>query len=202
MENVRVPVLKIRWHGRGGLGAKTAALMLAEAVIDLGGYAQASPEFGPERRGAPVQAYTRIAPHPIRHRGPIEEPDVVVVLDSRLLGAPETLQGARPDTWVVVNTPRPVRMPGVPLDQVMPIDASGIARRYLGRDLPNVGMLAVIAVDVVGLAPDAFFDWLAHRLEREFPEEMAAANLEVARAAVEEGRRWRQLGGRPLTAAL
>ncbi len=195
----RVPVLNIRWHGRGGLGAKTAALMLAEAVIDLGGYAQASPEFGPERRGAPVQAYTRIAPHPIRHRGPIEEPDVVVVLDDRLLGAPETLQGVRPDTWVVVNTARPRPMPGVPLDQVLAVDASGIARRFLGRDLPNVAMLAVVAVNVVGLPPSAFFGWLAHRLRREFPEEVAAANLEAARAAVEEGRWWHERRGRPLT---
>jgi hypothetical protein len=61
--------LEIRWHGRGGYGAKTAALLLAEAVIDFGGFAQASPEFGPERRGAPVQAYTRISPQPVRPEG-------------------------------------------------------------------------------------------------------------------------------------
>ncbi|MDR7564006.1 MAG: 2-oxoacid:acceptor oxidoreductase family protein, partial [Armatimonadota bacterium] len=123
------PILNVRWHGRGGFGVKTAALLLAEAVIEAGGYAQASPEFGPERRGAPVQAYTRIAPYPIRRRGAVEQPDAVVVLDHRLLVVPEVLRGIRPGTWVVVNAPRPVRAVGVPLEQVVTVDASGIARR-------------------------------------------------------------------------
>jgi Pyruvate ferredoxin/flavodoxin oxidoreductase len=80
---ISIRPLSIRWHGRGGFGAKTAAALLAELIIDLGGYGQAAPEFGPERRGAPMQAYTRISPEPIRRRGPIETPDVLVVLDPR-----------------------------------------------------------------------------------------------------------------------
>jgi pyruvate ferredoxin oxidoreductase gamma subunit len=74
-EHVGLPAnlrpLSVRWHGRGGFGAKTAATLLAEMIIDAGGYGQAAPEFGPERRGAPVQAFTRIAPAPITLRGPI-----------------------------------------------------------------------------------------------------------------------------------
>lgn len=196
-----LPTLNIRWHGRGGFGAKTAALLLAEAVIEAGGHAQASPEFGPERRGAPVQAYTRIAPQPIRRRGPVEESDVVVVLDRRLLRVPEVVRGIRPSTWVVVNAPRPVRVSGVPPEQMLAVDASGIARRILGRDLPNMAMLAAVAVDLVGLPGEAFCQWLGERLRREFPEELAQANVRVAREAIEEGRKWR-LVGRPLSAAL
>ncbi|MCS7173493.1 MAG: 2-oxoacid:acceptor oxidoreductase family protein [Armatimonadetes bacterium] len=195
------PIRNIRWHGRGGFGAKTAALLLAEAVIEAGGYAQASPEFGPERRGAPVQAYTRVSPYPIRRRGPIEEPDVVVVLDHRLLAVPDVLRGIRPSTWVVVNAPRPVRAPGVPVDQVVTVDASGIAQRVLGRDLPNIAVLAVVAVELVGLPAEAFCRWLRERLRREFPEEVTQANVQVAREAMEEGRKWR-IAGRSLTAAL
>src|SRR5574340_1583284 len=85
---IAIRPLSVRWHGRGGFGAKTAAALLAELIIDLGGYGQAAPEFGPERRGAPMQAYTRISPEPIRRRGPIEAPDVLIVLDPGLLRPP------------------------------------------------------------------------------------------------------------------
>jgi pyruvate ferredoxin oxidoreductase gamma subunit len=191
--------LEIRWHGRGGYGAKTAAMLLAEAVIESGGFAQASPEFGPERRGAPVQAYTRIAPQPVRRRGPVDQPDVLVLLDARLVSSPGVLDGVTARTHVVVNAAAPVPVPGVPGERVRVLDASGIARRTLGRDIPNIPMLAAVAVAFVGLPPGAFLRWLEGRLSRDLPEDVARRNTEAARAAVEEVLPWLR-SGRLLTA--
>ncbi len=186
--------LEIRWHGRGGYGAKTGAMLLAEAVIQFGGFAQASPEFGPERRGAPVQAYTRISPQPVRRRGPVARPDLLVVLDARLLASPGVLDGVTGRTCVVVNSPRPVEVPGVPPDRVRVLDASGIARRSLGRDIPNVPLLAAVAVAFVGLPPGPFLRWLEGRLARDLGEELARRNAEAARLAAEEVQPWLRTG--------
>ncbi len=186
--------LEIRWHGRGGYGAKTAALLLAEAVIEFGGFAQASPEFGPERRGAPVQAYTRISAQPVRRRGPVERPDLLVLLDPRLVGSPGVLDGVGPRTHVVVNAPGLVEVPGVAPDRVLYLDASGIARRTVGREIPNVPLLAAVAVAFVGLPPGPFLRWLEKRLGRELPEEVARRNVEAARLALEEVQPWLRTG--------
>ncbi len=186
--------LEIRWHGRGGYGAKTAALLLAEAVIDFGGFAQASPEFGPERRGAPVQAYTRISPQPVRRRGPVEKPDLLVLLDPRLVGSPGVLDGVGPRTHVVLNAPGPVEVPRVSQDRVLYLDASGIARRTVGREIPNVPLLAAVAVAFVGMPPGPFLRWLEGRLGQELAEDVARRNVEAARQAVEEVQPWLRTG--------
>ncbi|GBD29780.1 Pyruvate synthase subunit PorC [bacterium HR32] len=186
--------LEIRWHGRGGYGAKTAALLLAEAVIEFGGFAQASPEFGPERRGAPVQAYTRISPQPVRRRGPVDNPDLLVLLDARLVGSPGVLDGVGPRTQVVLNAPGPVEVPGVAPERVLYLDASGIARRTVGREIPNVPLLAAVAVAFVGMPPGPFLRWLEKRLGRELPEEVARRNVEAARLALEEVQPWLRTG--------
>ena len=179
---IGVQTLSFRWHGRGGFGAKTAAILLAEAIIDAGGYAQAAPEFGPERRGAPVQAYTRIADHRIGQRGPVINPDVVAVLDPRLLGAPQTLSGATPDTLVFVNAPSEARDPIASQVQgrLVLVDATAASRQALGRDLPNVPMLAAV-VGVLDLMPrDEFLRWLERRLSKEFRPDVVAGNLQAA----------------------
>lgn len=178
--------LLIRWHGRGGYGAKTAAILLAEAIIEAGGYAQAAPEFGPERRGAPVQAFTRVADRPIAQRGPIERPDVLVVLDRRLLALPSVTTGMGAHTWAVVNAPEAVRVPQVPPERVLTLDASRIARQTVGREIPNIPMLAAIVRRFTWLEPEAFLRWLEHRLTDEFRAEIVAANVQAARMAIEE----------------
>ena len=183
---VAVRELSIRWHGRGGYGAKTAAILLAEAIIDTGAYAQAAPEFGPERRGAPVQAYTRLAGHRITQRGPIARPDVVVVLDPGLLEAPTTLEGVTPDTMVFVNAPNEAReaieakVPG----RLVLVDASTAARAALGRDLPNVPMLAAVVGSLDLLPRDEFLAWLERRLSKEFRPDVVAGNLTAAKATL------------------
>ncbi len=176
--------LAVRWHGRGGYGAKTAAALLAEAVIDAGGYAQAAPEFGPERRGAPVEAVTRLGPGPIHARGPVERPDLLVVLDPRLLRIPATTAGVTARTQALINATRPVDVPGIPAGRVRVVDASGIARRHLGRELPNIPMLAVLVALQTVLDGRAFLAWLEHRLSVEFRPEIVAANLAAAREAM------------------
>ncbi len=178
--------LAIRWHGRGGFGAKTAASLLAELIIDLGSYGQAAPEFGPERRGAPVQAYTRIGPQPIRRRGPIDEPDILVVLDPRLLRTPAVIAGTRPDTWLLVNAPSGVDVPGVMPSHVVTVDASRLARQHVGRDIPNVPMLAALVARFVPMDRQEFLAWLQRRLGEEFRPEIVAANVLAAAEAMEE----------------
>ncbi len=183
---ISVRPLSVRWHGRGGFGAKTAAALLAELIIDLGGYGQAAPEFGPERRGAPMQAYTRISPEPIRRRGPIDAPDVLVVLDPRLLRTPSVTAGLQPDAWVLVNAPTAPVVPGARPERIIAVDASRIAREHIGREIPNVPMLAAVVMMFVPTPPEQFLAWLERRLGREFSPEIVAANLQAASAAMKE----------------
>ena len=97
-------VLEIRWHGRGGQGAKTAALMFGEAALETGKYIQAFPEYGPERMGAPVSAYNRLADEPIQVHSGIKNPRIVVVLDPSLITVARVLNGLKPDGILLVNT--------------------------------------------------------------------------------------------------
>jgi pyruvate ferredoxin oxidoreductase gamma subunit len=101
-------LVEIRWHGRGGQGAVTSAELLAQAAISEGKYAQAFPSFGPERRGAPVQAFNRIdRQEPVRIRADITEPDVVVVLDPGLLSIVNVTSGLKENGMVIINTSKP-----------------------------------------------------------------------------------------------
>jgi len=139
-------VLEVRWHGRGGQGAVTASIVLAEAASYEGLYSQAFPEFGPERRGAPVRAYTRISRAPIRSRSPIINPDVVVVLDPSL--PPQLfLQGLATDGFVVLNSKLSARdlsdKLGVP--RVVVVDATSIALKTIKAPIVNIAMLGALA---------------------------------------------------------
>ena len=97
-------VIEIRWHGRGGQGAKTASLLLAEAAFNTGMYVQGFPEYGPERMGAPITAYNRISINPITIHSNIYEPDYVVVVDDTLLETVDVTSGLKEDGAIIVNT--------------------------------------------------------------------------------------------------
>ena len=97
-------MIEVRWHGRGGQGAVTSVELLAVAAIGVGKYAQGFPSFGPERRGAPVTAFSRIDEKKIKVRSGIYKPDVVVVLDSSLIGLVNVTDGLKPDGILIVNT--------------------------------------------------------------------------------------------------
>jgi pyruvate ferredoxin oxidoreductase gamma subunit len=138
---------EVRFHGRGGQGAVTSAEVLAHAAIAEGKSAQAFPSFGPERRGAPVIAYARVADNPIRLRTAIQEPTVVVVLDPSLLKLVKVDRGLRPGGTVVVNTTRDAKeirkLFGIRA-RLGTVDASRIAREEIGRVITNTTMLGAM----------------------------------------------------------
>ena len=97
-------IIEIRWHGRGGQGAKTASLLLADAAFNTGKYIQGFPEYGPERMGAPITAYNRISSSPLRIHSNIYEPDYVVVVDDSLLESVPVTDGLKETGAIVINT--------------------------------------------------------------------------------------------------
>jgi pyruvate ferredoxin oxidoreductase gamma subunit len=142
-------VLEIRWHGRGGQGAKTAAAMVAEVAVQADKYAQAAPEYGAEREGAPIKAYTRISASPIRVHDAIYYPDIVIVLDDTLLEGLGVEDGLGQDGIMLVNTkksPADVRAAlGLEGAQVHTIDATAIAIEEIKRPIPNTVMMGALA---------------------------------------------------------
>jgi pyruvate ferredoxin oxidoreductase gamma subunit len=141
-------LIEIRWHGRGGQGAVTTAELLAQAAISEGKYAQAFPSFGPERRGAPVQAFNRIdSREPVRIRANITQPDCVVVLDPSLLGKVNVTSGLKEGGWVIVNTrktPGQIKSEFGIKYPVAVVNATKIAREVLGVPIVNTTMLGAV----------------------------------------------------------
>lgn len=138
--------LEIRWHGRGGQGAKTAALLLADVAFKTGQYVQGFPEYGPERMGAPITAYNRISKKQIRVHSNIYTPDLVVVVDETLLHSVDVTAGLKPDGAIIINTPKS-KEEVLPLlkgykGRVYTIDARHISVETLGKNFPNSPMLA------------------------------------------------------------
>ena len=153
-------MIEIRWHGRGGQGAKTASLLLADAAFNTGKYIQGFPEYGPERMGAPITAYNRISNTPIRIHSNIYEPDYVVVVDDSLLEAVDVTAGLKPDSAIVINTTKSGNelkplLNGYTGD-VYTIDARKISLETLGKYFPNTPMLAAI-VKVSGVIEEKDF---------------------------------------------
>ena len=153
-------LIEIRWHGRGGQGAKTASLLLADAAFNTGKYIQGFPEYGPERMGAPITAYNRISNTPIRIHSNIYEPDYVVVVDDSLLEAVDVTAGLKPDGAIVINTTKgrdelKSLLNGYTGD-VYTIDARKISLETVGKYFPNTPMLAAI-VKVSGVIEEKDF---------------------------------------------
>ena len=150
-------LIEIRWHGRGGQGAKTASLLLADAAFNTGKYIQGFPEYGPERMGAPITAYNRISDTPITIHSNIYEPDYVVVVDDTLLTSVPVTAGLKKDGAIVINTTKtPEQLKKVLKGYegaVYTIDARKISEETLGKYFPNTPMLAAI-VKVAGVMTD------------------------------------------------
>ena len=141
-------LIEIRWHGRGGQGAKTASLLLADAAFNTGKYIQGFPDYGPERMGAPITAYNRISDKPITIHSNIYEPDYVVVVDDTLLETVPVTAGLKNTGAIVINTTKnseEIRglLKGYE-GKVYKIDARKISEEALGRYFPNTPMLAAI----------------------------------------------------------
>ena len=141
--------LEIRWHGRGGQGVVTAGKLLAETALGTGQYFQAFPDYGPERMGAPIRAFTRISSKPITIHSQIETPEVVLVLDPTLLATVAVTEGLHEDGVLLVNTsmePAEIRkITGYQTGKVFTVDASHIAIDEMGREITNTPMLGALA---------------------------------------------------------
>ncbi len=153
-KNMNSKSIEIRWHGRGGQGAKTAALLLADVCFKTGAYVQGFPEYGPERMGAPITAFNRISDRQIRVHSNIYDPDLVVVVDETLLHSVDVTAGLKADGAIIINTDKSA-------DEVKPllngyagrvytVDARKISVDALGKYFPNSPMLAAaVAVSQV-----------------------------------------------------
>ena len=141
-------LIEIRWHGRGGQGAKTASLLLADAAFNTGKYIQGFPEYGPERMGAPITAYNRISNKPITIHSNIYEPDYVVVVDDTLLETVDVTAGLKSTGAIVINTTKSPECLNSKLNgfdgDIYTIDARKVSMETLGRYFPNTPMLAAI----------------------------------------------------------
>ena len=152
--------IEIRWHGRGGQGAKTAALLLADVAFKTGKYVQGFPEYGPERMGAPITAYNRISENPITIHSNIYYPDYVAVVDDSLLEAIDVTQGLKPEGGIVVNTQRSkeeiVKLLRGYEGKVVTLDARKISVEALGKYYPNSPMLAAMVAVSGVMEKDTF----------------------------------------------
>jgi len=179
-------MFSIRIHGRGGQGVVTAAELLSVAAFAEGQHAQAFPSFGPERSGAPVAAFCRIDDRPIRSHEPIARPDAVVVVDAGVIHVVDVLQGLGPRGFLLINS---VRRPeelatGGPLSRladlvIVTVPATEIARRHLGRPLPNIPMLGALA----GLTGWLKLASIVDATRRRFPGMVGDANAAAATEA-------------------
>jgi pyruvate ferredoxin oxidoreductase gamma subunit len=139
---------EIRWHGRGGQGAKTACLLLADAAFASGLYVQGFPEYGPERMGAPITAYNRISRTPCTIHSNIYKPDYVVVVDESLLHTVDVTAGLNPEGGIIINSPKDPKellpLLGGYTGSVYTVDARRISEDCLGKYFPNTPMLAAV----------------------------------------------------------
>ena len=177
-------LLEVRWHGRGGMGAVTSAELVARAAISEGKYAQSFPSFGPERRGAPVIAFLRISDEFIRTRTPIDQPDVVVVLDPGLLYAVDITSGLKKNGKIIINSRKlPAELKSEFRYQwaVAAVNATVIAREAIGMPITNTAMMGAL----LKLTEAVKIDSVVEQLHERFGAR-AKGNIEAVRRAYEE----------------
>ena len=177
-------LIEVRWHGRGGLGAVTSAELIARAAIAEGKYAQSFPSFGPERRGAPLQAFLRISDEFIRLRTNIYTPDVVVIIDPTLLRVPDVTSGLKVDGKIIINskkTPGEIKSEFGYSWTLAVVDATTIARETIRVPITNTAMIGAFlrVVDVVKL------DSLVEQLHGRFGS-WAGGNVDALKRAYDE----------------
>ena len=182
-------LIEVRWHGRGGQGAKTAAQFLAEAALDKGKYIQAFPEYGPERAGAPIRTFTRISEKPINLHCGVDNPEYVVVIDPTLI-SPSVAEGLTSQGILLVNTaesPAVVReQTGFKEGKVATVDATKISLDTLGRPMPNLPMLGALVKVVPLVKLDALYEKIKAKFSKKIGEEKTNANIIGIKRAYEE----------------
>jgi len=181
---------EIRWHGRGGQGAVTAAKMVAELALGQGKYFQAFPEYGPERSGAPIVAFTRVSDEPIQIYSGIEHPKIVVVLDPSLLSVVNVTKGAPEDVVVLVNSemsPAELRKHyGLEGGRLFTIAATRIATETIRRPIPNTPMVGALT-RITGLFPiENVVAFLREDFGKKFPPKVVEGNIAAITRSYEE----------------
>ena len=185
-------LIEIRWHGRGGQGAKTASLLLADAAFNTGKYIQGFPEYGPERMGAPITAYNRISNTPIRVHSNIYDPDFVVVVDDTLLDSVNVTAGLKTDGAIVINTKQDDETLKEKLKNysgsIYKIDARKISEEALGRYFPNTPMLAAIVKVSEIMSDEAFLADMVGSFKHKFAKkpEVIDGNMKALEMALSE----------------
>ncbi len=179
-----MPITEVRWHGRGGQGAVTSTELIALAAINKEKYAQSFPSFGPERRGAPVQAFLRVGDEPIRVRSEIADPDVVVVLNPDLFASVNVTSGLKENGILVINTRKSleeVKATYGKEHRVAIVNAMKIARESIGLPITNTTMIGAL-LKVSGLVDlDDMIGPLEHRFGK-----VAEKNITAMKRAYEE----------------
>ena len=187
--------IEIRWHGRGGQGAKTAALLLADVAFKTGKHVQGFPEYGPERMGAPITAYNRISSDVIRVHSNIYDPDFVAVVDETLLHTVDVTAGLKKEGAIIVNTAKSKEEIMPQLNgyegRVVTIDARTISEEALGKYFPNSPMLAAVVATTGVMPKETFLHEMRASYKHKFAKkpEVIDGNmkaLEMDFAAVEE----------------
>lgn len=185
-------LIEIRWHGRGGQGAKTASLLLADAAFNTGKFIQGFPEYGPERMGAPITAYNRISNNPIRVHSNIYEPDFVVVVDDTLLDSVNVTSGLKTDGAIVINTKQDDETLKQKLKDysgsIYKVDAKKISEEALGRYFPNTPMLAAIVKVSEVMSDEAFLNDMIGSFKHKFAKkpEVIEGNMKALEMALSE----------------
>ena len=185
-------LIEIRWHGRGGQGAKTASLLLADAAFNTGKYIQGFPEYGPERMGAPITAYNRISDTPITIHSNIYEPDYVVVVDDTLLESVDVTAGLKPTGAIVINTTKsPDYLKSILkgyTGDVYTIDARKISIEALGKYFPNTPMLAAIVKVSKIMSDEDFIKDMEGSFKHKFAKkpEVIDGNMKAIKMAINE----------------
>lgn len=185
-------LLEIRWHGRGGQGAKTAALLLADAAFNTGKYIQGFPEYGPERMGAPITAYNRISDERINIHSNIYEPDYVAVVDESLISAIDVTAGLKESGAIIINTeksPEEVKkyLKGYK-GKVCTINARKISEETIGKNFPNTPMLGAVVVVTKVMEPQEFLEDMKGSFAHKFKTkpEVIEGNMKAIERAMQE----------------
>jgi pyruvate ferredoxin oxidoreductase gamma subunit len=183
--------MEIRWHGRAGQGVVTAAVTLADVLSsEEGKFVQAFPEFGAEKRGAPILAFNRLSQKPIRTHSQVYYPDIVVVTDPSLLGLVDIGDGAKDDAVFLMNTTFDIPLVRERLKlgdrKIYALDAYTIARDELGRAIPNVPMVAALVKILDLMDMDKFKEKIKISLAKKLRPEVVEMNMRTIDRAVKE----------------
>ncbi len=181
--------IEIRWHGRGGQGVVTANEILAETAISAGKYVKAFPEFGPERMGAPIRAFTRISETPIKVHSQVYEPDIVIILDGTLVGKVDMLGGLKKDGFVLANyagTPKELQEALGTDAECHTLDATAISMEEIGKPMANTAILGALTKVSPLVSYSALEDQITTKFTGKLSDKVIVKNLSALKRAFDE----------------